>query len=289
VRFATLRTDGTERAAVLVPGRGYAPLGAVDASLPDDLVAALSGGLPADLPMRAAGLDDARLIPIGRAAFGALLRRPRKLLGIGLNYREHAGDLEAPLPDEPASFLKGDHTIIGPGAAILLPPQSRRVTAEAELGLVIGRECWRVDRSTALEYVAGVVPVLDQTAEDILRRNPRFLTRAKNFPTFLSIGPELVTLDEAGTLEDLEVATVRNGTVHRANTVADMLVPPAELVAFHSHVMPLYPGDVISTGTPGAVVIEDGDEVECRISGIGVLRNSVVAAGGTSWRADATT
>jgi 2-keto-4-pentenoate hydratase/2-oxohepta-3-ene-1,7-dioic acid hydratase in catechol pathway len=275
VRLASLRTDGSERAAVLVPDRGYAPLGAVDPSLPDDLVAALSAGLPADLPARAAGLDDAHLIPVRQAVFGPLLRRPRKLLGIGLNYREHAGDLEAALPDEPASFLKGDHTIIGPEDPILLPPQSRRVTAEAELGLVIRRECWRIDLPDALACVAGVVPILDQTAEDILRRNPRFLTRAKNFPTFLSIGPELVTLDEAGTLNRLEVATVRNGSVHRKNTVANMLVPPAELLAFHSHVMPLYPGDVISTGTPGAVVIGDGDVVECRIPGIGVLRNPV--------------
>jgi len=211
--------------------------------------------------------------------FAAPYRSPRKIWGIGLNYVEHAGDLSEQVPSEPASFIKGDHTIIGPGDSIELPHQSRRVTAEAELGLVIGRTCRNVSEADALDYVWGVVPILDQTAEDILQRNPRFLTRSKNFPTFFSFGPSIVPLKDVlrqfGALDDIEVATVKNGVVHRKNTVSNMTYKPAFLVSFHSEVMPLFPGDIISTGTPGAVVIEDGDVVECRIAGVGTLVNPV--------------
>jgi 2-keto-4-pentenoate hydratase/2-oxohepta-3-ene-1,7-dioic acid hydratase in catechol pathway len=213
--------------------------------------------------------------------FGAPYRRPRKLWGIGLNYVEHAADLAEGVPDEPASFMKGDHTIIGPGEPIPVPGQSLRTTAEAELGLVIGRYCRNVEESEAMDYVYGVCPLLDQTAEDILERNPRFLTRSKNFPGFFSFGPRIVPLAEAvghtGSLADLEVSTVINGRVHRTNTVSNMRYDPAFLVSFHSKVMPLFPGDIISTGTPGAVHVRPGDIVECRIPGVGVLTNPVIA------------
>jgi 2-keto-4-pentenoate hydratase/2-oxohepta-3-ene-1,7-dioic acid hydratase in catechol pathway len=209
----------------------------------------------------------------------ALVRRPALLLGIGLNYREHADDLDEAPPKEPASFLKGAHTLIGINDEIVLPPGSTRVTAEAELGLVVGRTAYRVDEAEALHYLAGVCLILDQTEEDVLRRNPRFLTRAKNYPTFLSIGPELISLDEvravAGPLEALTVTTSR-GDERRSNVVANMIFSPAYLVSFHSQVMPLRPGDVISTGTPGALVIRPGDTVTAEVSGLGTLQNRVV-------------
>jgi 2-keto-4-pentenoate hydratase/2-oxohepta-3-ene-1,7-dioic acid hydratase in catechol pathway len=113
------------------------------------------------------------------------------------------------------------------------------------------------------------------TAEDILRKNPRYLTRSKSFDTFFSFGPELVTPDEIEDVEALEVSTVLNGEVGRTNTVSSMIFSPRWLVSFHSRVMTLLPGDVISTGTPGAVVIDDGDVVECRITGFEPLSNPV--------------
>ena len=171
--------------------------------------------------------------------------------------------------------MKGDQTIIGPGDSIELPPESRRVTAEAELGVVIGRPCRRVSEADALDYVAGYCLILDMTAEDILQKNPRYLTRSKNFDTFFSFGPELITRDEVADVLAVEVGTWKNGQLHRKNVVANMQFPPAYLVSFHSHVMTLYPGDIISSGTPGAVVIEDGDVAECRIEGLGTLSNPV--------------
>lgn len=212
--------------------------------------------------------------------FDAPYRRPRKILGIGLNYRAHASDLGADAPrSTPASFLKGDHTIIGPGEAIQVPVGIGRVTAEAELGLVIGKPCYQVGVDEAWDYVAALTAVLDQTAEEILLENPRYLTRVKNYPTFFSFGPWLVTPDEArshvGDLRDLVVATKHNGTVRRQAPIADMIFSPAELLSFHSRVMPLYPGDILSTGTPGAVSIEPGDEVSCELVGLMTLTNPV--------------
>jgi 2-keto-4-pentenoate hydratase/2-oxohepta-3-ene-1,7-dioic acid hydratase in catechol pathway len=279
MRLSTIALDGGEVPAVLVPGRGLALLSDADPTLPKSLLAVLEQGLPAGLDGAAAAVPANRLIDPNSATYRPLYRRPRKILGIGLNYRAHAADLSAPVPEEPASFFKVDHTIIGPEDAIQLPPQSERVTAEAELGLIFGRECRNVDEADAIQCLAGVCLILDQTAEDILQRNPRFLTRAKNFPGFFSFGPELVTIDEVlstfGSLETIKVSTVRNGEVQASATVAQMIFSLPHLISFHSKVMPMYAGDILSTGTPGATVIQDGDLVEARIEGIGILRNRV--------------
>ena len=223
-----------------------------------------------------------------QARFGPPYRHPQKIWGIGLNYRDHAQDLAAPEPDEPASFIKANHTIIGPNDPIVIPWQSGRVTAEAELGIVIGRYCRNVAEEDALDYVFGVCPILDQTAEDILLRNPRFLTRAKNFPTFFSFGPTIIPLPKVlaryRELADIEVSTVLNDQVVRANRVGNMLFSVATLISFHSQVMPLFPGDIISTGTPGAVPVRAGDIVECRLGTLATLRNPVVAEPGSEMR-----
>jgi 2-keto-4-pentenoate hydratase/2-oxohepta-3-ene-1,7-dioic acid hydratase in catechol pathway len=289
VRLCTVTRGNEEIAAVVRPDGRLAPVSAIDPRLPTDLLGLLEVGIdPAvaeALEARAAALAADRCLDPQQVRAAPLYRRPRKIWGIGLNYRAHAQDLAAPYPTEPASFIKGDHTIIGPDDPIQLPTQSRRVTAEAELGLVIGRHCRDVEEDDALSYVAGVCPILDQTAEDILERNPRFLTRSKNFPSFFSFGPQLVTLTEVferfERLEDIVVATEHNGSTHREDVVGNMAYSPAYLVSFHSKVMPLFPGDVISTGTPGAVVVQDGDVVACRIDGVGTLRNPVVRAVGS--------
>lgn len=282
VRDSRAPHDAPGAAAVFDPQRGVVLLRDLADPFSGGVLDALGALTPAQLAARVAATGARHFAPPERWTPLAPYTRPRKIWGIGLNYREHADDLTAGYPDEPASFIKGDHTIIGPGDPIPLPAQSARVTAEAELGLVIGRLCRDVRPDQALDYVWGVCPVLDQTAEDILQRNPRFLTRAKNFPGFFSFGPSITplaqVLERFGDLGKVEVSTVRNGTVHRTNTVAHMLFDPALLVSFHSRVMPLFPGDVISTGTPGAVVIRDGDVAQCRIPGIGALTNPVLGA-----------
>ncbi len=216
-------------------------------------------------------------ILLSAATFGPLYRKPRKIFGIGLNYVDHAADLAEKAPStDPASFFKPDTTIIGHGDKIKIPLQSDATTAEAELGIVFGRECIDVERQDWLSVVAGFTTIIDMTAEDILRRNPRYLTISKSFESFFSFGPQLVTTDEIQDVMKLNVATVINGEIHAQNLVANMTFPPDFLVSYHSKVMRMYPGDIISTGTPRAVHIKHGDTAECRINGFASLANPVI-------------
>ena len=283
MRLTTLRLDGAEPGALVRPG-GAVPLPALNRRLrtdwPETVQELLESGRVEELRDWVAGQDAAGLdelvVPQEQLAYAPLYRRPRKIWGIGLNYVEHAADLSEKAPStEPASFLKPDTAIIGPGDPIRIPPQSQRTTAEGELGVVIGRECKDVDEADAPSVVAGFTTIVDMTAEDILEKNPRYLTRSKSFDTFFSFGPELVTVDEVDDVDALEVATIHNGEVHRRNVVSNMTFRPWWLVAFHSRVMTLLPGDVISTGTPGAVHIRSGDTAGVQITGFRDLTNPV--------------
>jgi len=215
-------------------------------------------------------------IPLGQVNYAPLYRHPPKIWGIGLNYVEHASDLSEKAPTMyPASFMKPDTTIIGHQDIVNIPIQSEKTTGEAELGIIIGEKCKNVPLKDWLSVVAGFTCIIDMTAEDILRQNPRYLTLAKSFDTFFSLGPHLVTPNEIEDVSQLKVATMINGRRHAENVAANMTFPPDYLVAFHSGVMTLLPGDIISTGTPRAVHIKDGDVIECRISGFPALSNPV--------------
>ena len=215
-------------------------------------------------------------IPLERVNYAPLYRHPNKIWGIGLDYVEHASDLLEKAPTlYPASFMKPDTTIIGHQDIVNIPLQSEKTTGEAELGIIIGRKCKNVPRKDWLAVVAGFTCIIDITAEDILRQNPRYLTLAKSFDTFFSLGPHLVTPDEIEDIAQLKVATVINGQRHAENVVSNMTFPPDYLVAFHSEVMTLLPGDIISTGTPRAVQLKDDDVIECQISGFYSLSNPV--------------
>lgn len=288
MRFATLAINGSRIAAVADDsGDWFSLTELLGIDRPADLGELIAEGIDLERLRRGlTGEGEKPSLPVaaGEEVFAAPYVRTRKIWGIGLNYAEHAADLSESRPEQPASFIKGDHTIVGPREDILLPPESERVTAEAELGVVIGRECYRlrIDEDP-FDYVLGFVPILDQTAEDILQLNPRYLTRAKNFPTFFSFGPVIVTIDEAlrdRTVEAIEVATMRNGEVLRKNLVSAMLFGPRELIRFHAEMMPLFPGDILSTGTPGAVPLEHGDTAEARIDGFPPLANPVVRLSG---------
>jgi 2-keto-4-pentenoate hydratase/2-oxohepta-3-ene-1,7-dioic acid hydratase in catechol pathway len=278
LRLVSIWQEGREEAAVVLTD-GVAPVredGGLTEEEGADLLSLLQSGRFYELK-EAYDRGEVRGGASSQLSYAPLYRRPRKIWGIGLNYVEHAGDLSESAPaDEPASFMRPDTTIIGPGDEIVLPPQSERVTAEGELAIIIGREAKDVSEEDASSVVAGFTTVLDMTAEDILRRNPRYLTRSKSFDTFFSFGPELVTPDEIEDVDALEVATVLNGKVHRRNAVSNMMFSPWWLVSFHSRVMTLLPGDVISTGTPGAAVIQEGDVAGCSITGFEPLSNPVV-------------
>jgi 2-keto-4-pentenoate hydratase/2-oxohepta-3-ene-1,7-dioic acid hydratase in catechol pathway len=287
MRLSSFKTDRGEKSAIATR-HGLIPVAAVnrkfDHTWPTDMLELITSGDLMDLT--AWYIDEGRQaldILAGEVVSANALRpappyrRPRKIWGIGLNYADHAADLSEKTPTGiPGSFMKPDTTLIGPGDAIRIPDLSQKTTAEGELGVVIGQQCRDVRAEDWLTMVAGFTTIIDITAEDILRQNPRYLTVSKSFDTFFSFGPQLVTPDEIPDVSTLEVSTVLNGRVHAKNVVANMTFSPAFLVSFLSQVMTLLPGDIISTGTPGACVIADGDIVECRISGFLSLVNPVV-------------
>lgn len=283
MRLATIDHQGTEQAALVLPA-GILPLAELNRRTkqdwPTDFLALLTTGRFYELKDWCTASDASSLandlLATDSVRFRPLYRRPRKIWGIGLNYVAHAADLAEKAPnEEPASFMKPDTAIIGPGDTIKIPLQSEKTTGEAELGVIFGREGRDVPEADWLSVVAGFTTILDMTAEDVLRKNPRYLTRCKSFDTFFSFGPVLVTPDEIADVHRLKVATVINGQVHAENVVANMTFPPPQLVAFHSRVMPWLPGDILSTGTPQAVPLKDGDVLECRIDGFPPLRNPV--------------
>lgn len=272
MQYLARTTDGRP---LLGDETGFVPLSAADPGLEtvrDALPRAAAGTLPtvADAPADPIDPDHVR--------FGPPLEQFGKLWGIGLNYEAHAGDLDEQRPEEPASFMKPNSAVTGPGGPIRLPPPARsdRVTAEAELAVVMGRACRNVSDDAVADVVAGYLPVIDMTAEDILQRNPRFLTRAKSFDSFLVVGPALAVPDEPLDLEAVTVQTIVNDRVAAENEVRNMLFPPAEIVSFHSGVATLQPGDLFSTGTPGAEPIEPGDHVRASVEDVGDVDAPVV-------------
>lgn len=215
-------------------------------------------------------LNEMECIPFDQVVYGPLYRNPQRIFGIGLNYKDHAGDLGEGAPvGFPGSFYKPASCIAGPGDDICIPAmeEAKKTTGEAELGIIMGKKCKFIEEEDWQDYIVGYTTILDMTEESILRLNPRYLTIVKGFDTFFTFGPQLVTPDEVEDVSKLEVQTVHNGQVHAANTVSNMTHSPSRLVSLISHMQGWLPADVLSTGTPRAVHIQDGDTIECRILG----------------------
>ena len=202
---------------------------------------------------------------------------PPKIWCIGLNYKSHAADINAVQPDEPGSFMKPASCMFRPGGDIYLPPAdvSNDVDAEGELGVVIGKTCRFVPADHIKDVVFGYTTTLDLTALDVLRKNPRYLTRAKSIDTFFSFGPVIVTADEVAEVDGLEVITEHNDGICSRDFVRNMHHRPFELVRYHSDFFTLHEGDLISTGCPKGARIKAGDRVGGRIDGVGHITAQV--------------
>ena len=198
---------------------------------------------------------------------------PSKIVAVGLNYRDHAREMNKALPDEPLIFIKPSTAVIGPNDDIVMPPSSARVDHEAELGLVISQRARNVPAARAGEYVLGLTCVNDVTARDLQKRDVQY-TRAKGFDTFAPIGPCIaVGLDGSA----LDVESWVNGERRQASNTRELIFNLGQLVEFVSTVMTLHPGDVIATGTPSGIgPLAVGDRVVVKVDGIGELENGVV-------------
>ncbi len=203
------------------------------------------------------------------------MERPGKIVCIGRNYVEHAKELGNPVPDHPLIFLKPPSAVIGDREAIVLPPASRRVEHEGEIGVVIGTRLRQGDERAARAAVAGVTCVNDVTARDLQQSDGQW-TRAKGFDTFCPVGPRVLAVGPAYDLSRLEVACRVNGVERQRGRASQMVFAIPALLAWISGVMTLEPGDLVATGTPAGVgPLVDGDVVEVEIPGVGVLRNPV--------------
>lgn len=220
--------------------------------------------------------------PLGSLRLRAPVPRPGKVIGIGLNYRDHAEETGQPVPDEPILFAKFANSVIGPGEPIVVPAAARRPDYEAELGVVIGRTARGVSVGNALDHVAGYLCCNDVSARDLQQATSQWL-RGKAIDTFLPCGPWLVTADEVPDPQALGIRCLLNGEVMQDSTTAQMVFGVAELVSSISQTCTLEPGDLIATGTPPGVGfartppvwLHDGDEVTVEIGGLGTLTNPV--------------
>ena len=202
---------------------------------------------------------------------------PGKIICMGLNYVDHALELDMDLPDHPIIFLKPPSAVIGNGDKILYPPESNQVDYEAELAVVIGKRCRNIAARRADDVIMGYTCFNDVTARDIQKIDNQW-TRAKSFDTFAPLGPYIVEPGEID-LSNTYIRSRVNGEVKQDSFISNMTFNPSVLVEFISHIMTLNKGDVIATGTPAGVgEMQPGDIVEVEIEGIGTLKNQVAKA-----------
>jgi len=222
-----------------------------------------------DLPSRRMDylvLTDAKLlVPV----------RPSKIVCVGRNYREHAAELQHEVPSEPLLFFKPPSSLLAPGGTIRRPKLSQRVDYEGELGVVIGRKCFKLGADEDVRpYILGYTCVNDVTARDLQNKDDQW-ARAKGFDTFCPVGPAVT--DEIDPWAGVGVETRVNGDVRQQGNTRDFIFSLEVMIRYIAEVMTLFPGDLIATGTPkGVGPVVAGDVIEISVEGAGTLRNPVV-------------
>lgn len=268
VRYGEL---GNERPGVLHLDGTLRDLGDLIGDIDPDTLA--SGRLMA---LDMAALDALPRV-LGGVRIGCPIAHIGKVIGIGLNYREHAKESGAPIPAEPIVFLKANSSINGPYDDVVLPTQSTKTDWEVELGVVMGRVAKNVSEADALAHVFGYVIVNDVSErEHQLERGGQW-TKGKSHDTFCPIGPWLVTRDEAGDEQALDLWCEVNGERLQHSNTADMIFSVAACVSYVSRFMTLYPGDVLTTGTPQGVglglkpprYLASGNTMRLGVTGLG--------------------
>ena len=209
--------------------------------------------------------------------------RPGKIVCVGLNYRDHAAEQGAELPEAPLLFAKFPTALIGPGDAIVIPPIVTKCDYEAELGVVLGRTVRQVSKENAMQAVAGYVVANDVSARDLQFGDGQW-TRGKSPDTFCPVGP-LVPAADVPDPHALPIRALLNGEVVQESTTANLVFGLAEVISYASQTATLEAGDLILTGTPAGVgifrkpprLLQPGDEITIEIDGVGSLTNPVVA------------
>ena len=271
-------------------------LGAVKNNTIIDLPAASNNALPADMLAFLQQGDKAMLLaqeildrdnldafsqPFDERKLLAPIANPSKIMAVGRNYAAHAHEQKMEPPKSPVIFAKYPSAIIGPNQAITWSGSlTQKVDFEAELAVVIGKTARKVGEADALNYVAGYTVCNDVSARDLQFSDKQY-TRGKSLDTFCPLGPWLVTADEISNPQALRLQAILNGQVMQDATTGDMLFGVAQLIAFMSRAFTLFPGDIISTGTPSGVGVfrdppvfmQDGDEIVIEVEQVGRIKN----------------
>lgn len=215
---------------------------------------------------------------------GCPLCRPSKIICLGLNYLDHKEESGFERPQRPLLFSKTPNALTGPFDPIMLPQSCDQIDWEVELAVVIGRAGKRIAAEDALDYVAGFSVLNDVSGRQAQFSDSQWF-RGKSFDTFAPMGPALVTIDEIGNFQNLKLTARVNGEIMQDGNSADMIFDIPTIIAFISQDITLWPGDIISTGTPSGVgifrdppvLLKAGDVVECRVENVGTIRNTVEA------------
>jgi 2-keto-4-pentenoate hydratase/2-oxohepta-3-ene-1,7-dioic acid hydratase in catechol pathway len=272
---------------------GVVPLNGSDGSealVPAEILAA---GEPALGRVRAAferSASRARRLAESDLRLAPCVCSPGKIVAVGLNYRRHAHETGAQIPDTPILFSKFNNTLSGACQSVALPRVAEQYDYEVELGVVIGRRAAAVSVEHALEYVLGYCTANDLSARDLQMRTSQWLL-GKSLDGFCPVGPYLVTRDEVPDPQQLDLHTWVNGKLRQNSNTADMIFSVAEIISYASNYMTLEPGDLIITGTPEGVILgmpqprvwlKPGDEVTVEVQGLGKLITPLVEASSTS-------
>jgi 2-keto-4-pentenoate hydratase/2-oxohepta-3-ene-1,7-dioic acid hydratase in catechol pathway len=279
MRFARVGAPGTERPVVVAEDGGLLDLSTVTPDIDPAFLAGLAAVETTDL---------LRLPPSERLRFGAPFTRPGKVVGIGLNYRDHAAEARVPLPSEPVVFLKAPTAVCGPTDDIRMLPQSVTTDYEVELGVVLGAPLKdERDPACALAAVAGYVLAHDVSDRALQLERGGTWTKGKSADTFCPVGPWLVTPDELGDPSAVRLRLSVNDLPRQDGSTRDMVFSVAELLCYVSGLMTLEPGDLVITGTPAGVAMGQREprpylrhgDVVCADGGVlGSQRNRVVDA-----------
>ncbi|MFF2479373.1 fumarylacetoacetate hydrolase family protein [Paenibacillus sp. NPDC058071] len=301
MKLATIKTDSGYRLCVatdrglidIEKALAVKPADGTGRGIPTEMMELLRGGKDAlkrldayvaSLPTVA---DHRYLVAEETAEWAPCVPAPQKLICVGLNYRKHAEETNAAIPEYPILFNKFNNALAGHLSVVTIPATTKKLDYEAELAIVIGEKAQRVSKKDALGYVAGYAAANDLSARELQTRTSQWLL-GKSGDGFCPLGPYLVTSDEVGDPNRLSIQTEVNGELRQNSNTSDMIFHCDEIVSYLSHHMTLESGDVILTGTPEGVVLglpedkqvylQPDDEVKIRIEKLGTLSNRFTAA-----------
>ena len=278
----------TDRGVIDVAA-AQAALGASGQAAPESVDDVIAGGEAAlaalsDLVGRADAAEADWLLDESSLTLGPAVPNPGKIICVGLNYRKHAEESGAAIPESPVLFSKFSNTVAAPGEDVPLPDSATQYDYEVELGVIIGKPVKNVSEADALGTVFGYVTANDLSARELQTRTSQWIL-GKTLDKFMPIGPYLVTADDVPDPQALQLRTWMNGDLRQDSNTSDMIFNVAEIISYISKHFSLAPGDVIITGTPAGVILglpeknwlKAGDVVEVEVEGLGKLSNRMVA------------